>query len=599
MKELKRLNKYFIRYKFHLLLGIVFIILSNWFSVQYPQYVGQGLDLIASQSQSIKVLEGFDAYDLAVNDFKSNLIIVGLLILGAAFLKGFFLFLTRQTIIVMSRHIEYDLKNDIYQHYQTLPLSFYRKNNTGDLITRISEDVSKTRMYIGPAMMYGVNLVVLFILVITNMYMTNPTLATYTLAPLPLLSISIYFVSNHINKQSEKIQKSLSRLSTFVQEAFSGIRVIKGFIKEEENAEKFLEESNEYRQKSLKLSLINSLFMPLILTLIGLSTVITVYIGSLQAASGDNVTVGNIAKFVIYVNMLTWPVTSLGWVTSIVQRAAASQERINEFLDTKSDIVSQKNLSKELEGKLEFQNISLTYPDSGIKALDNISFSIEHGDTVAIVGGTGSGKSTIANLLCRMYDPNQGTILVDDTDIKDFNINIYRNQIGYAPQDAFLFSDTIRHNVAFGKDGASQEEIETATKRASIFDSIMSFPEGFNTKVGERGVTLSGGQKQRITIARALIRNPKILILDDSLSAVDTKTEDQILKNLSEVTKNRTSIIISHRVSSVKLANHIIVLQDGKIAEQGSHDQLMEKNGPYKMLYDEQMKVSGKKEPID
>lgn len=484
--------------------------------------------------------------------------------------------------------MEFDMKNDIFEHYQKLPISFYRSHNTGDLMNRISEDVGKVRMYLGPAVMYGLNLVVLFTLTISQMFSVNSTLAIYTLLPLPLLSLSIYYVSEKMNKQSEKIQTNLSGLSTFVQEAFSGIRVIKAFVKEDEFERKFLEQSNVYKKESLKLSMINALFFPTILGLIGLSTIAVVYIGGQQVGAG-NVTIGNISEFIMYVNMLTWPVASLGWVTSIVQTASASQKRINEFLDTKPSIISEKNLTTPIKGKINFDRVTLKYEESDIVAIDDISIDINEGESIAIIGGTGSGKSTFANLVSRLYDPSSGTISIDGQNIKDYNIPFLRSQIGYVPQDAFLFSDSISNNISFGMENVDQERIEQAAKDAGVYSNIIGFPEGFDTVLGERGITLSGGQKQRVTLARALIRDPKILILDDSMSAIDTKTEDEILGNLKRIMENRTTIIVSHRVSSVKLADKIAVLNEGKITEIGSHEELLIKGGEYQKLYESQL----------
>ncbi len=498
------------------------------------------------------------------------------------------MFFMRQTIIVMSRHVEYDLKNEIYYHYQTLPLSFYRKNNTGDLMNRISEDVSKVRMYVGPAIMYGITLLTLFLMVIPFMFSINAKLTLYSLIPLPLLSISIYFVNNIINKRSEEIQKSQSGLSTFVQEAFSGIRVIKAFVREEDIANDFTNASNDYKNKSLRLAYVQALFFPLIMGLIGLSVILTVYIGGIEVFNG-NISTGNIAEFIIYVNMLTWPVTSLGWISSIIQRAAASQKRINEFLNTKNDILSTEKIEREIQGKLVLENVSFTYPDSGIEALKDISFSVDPGESIAIIGTTGSGKSTIANLICRLYDVTSGSIEVDGTGIEKYDISSLRSQIGYVPQDVFLFSDTIRNNIAFADQRMSTEAIKQAASDADLLDNIDGFQNGFDTKVGERGITLSGGQKQRVSIARAIARNPKILILDDALSAVDTKTENSILNAMARIMKGKTSVIISHRVSSAKLADKIIVLDDGNIIEQGTNDSLMEANGVYRELHDKQI----------
>ena len=443
-------------------------------------------------------------------------------------------------------------------------------------------------MYLGPAIMYGINLFTLFFMVIPIMFSINTRLTLYSLIPLPLLSISIYFVNNLIDKRSTEIQRSLSELSTFVQEAFSGIRVLKAFVREEDSVRKFVIESNDYKDKSIRLTFVNALFYPLIVALIGLSVVLTVYIGGLEIFKGA-ISAGHIAEFIIYVNLLTWPVTSVGWVTSIVQRAAASQRRINEFLETKNDIQSVKDIEKELQGHIVFDQVSFVYPDSGIKALQNVSFEVKPGESIAIIGTTGSGKSTIANLIPRMYDISSGSILIDGIDIKDFKISSLRSQIGYVPQDVFLFSDSIKNNVAFGNIALTKEQIDKAARDADLYENIKNFPLGFETRLGERGITLSGGQKQRVSIARAIAREPKILILDDSLSAVDTKTENAILNSLKKIMEGRTSIIISHRVSSAKLADKIIVLDDGKVIEQGTNESLLAANGVYKELYNKQL----------
>lgn len=588
MKELSALNKYLLKYKFHLLLGTLFIIISNFFSIIPAWAVRHAFDLLENSFDIYKLFDQSSLQGETYNLFASSILILGVLILISALLKGIFMFFMRQTIIVMSRHIEFDLKNEVYHHYQTLPLSFYRKNNTGDLMARISEDVSKVRMYLGPAIMYGINLFTLFLMVIPFMISINPTLTAYSLLPLPLLSISIYFVNNIINKRSEEIQRSLSNLSTYVQEAFSGIRVIKAYVREQNIASDFEVESNDYKNKSLGLAFVNSLFFPLIMGLIGLSVILTVYIGGVEVFRGQ-VTTGNIAEFIIYVNMLTWPVTSLGWITSIIQRAAASQKRINEFLNTENDIISEKNVETSFEGRLKFDSVDFVYPDSGIEALKDISFEVDKGESLAIVGTTGSGKSTIANLICRMYDIDSGAIEIDGRDIKDYNLSSLRGQIGYVPQDVFLFSETIRNNISFGDPNMSEEAILQAAKDADLLENIERFTDGFDTRVGERGITLSGGQKQRVSIARAIARSPRILILDDSLSAVDTKTENTILKAMANIMKGRTSIVISHRVSSAKLADKIIVLHEGEVVEQGTHDSLLEQNGVFKELYDKQM----------
>jgi ATP-binding cassette, subfamily B, multidrug efflux pump len=588
MRELKHLNKYLLKYKHLLGMGIIFVVISNIFAIIPAQLVRNAIDLVQDNLQLYFVFEGLNQQDEVYSDIAAAVLIYAGLMLLMALLRGLFLFLVRQTIIVMSRHIEYDLKNEIYRHYQELPLSFYRRNNTGDLIARISEDVGRVRMYVGPAIMYGLNLLTLFVMVIPYMFTVNTTLTLYALLPLPFLSISIYYVNNIIQRRSEEIQKSLSGLSTFVQEAFSGIRVIKSFVREKDSLHQFDKASVDYREKSLKLSLVNALFFPLIMTLIGLSVILTVYIGGVEVLNGS-ITFGNIAEFIIYVNMLTWPVTSLGWVTSIVQRAAASQKRINEFLQTKNEIQSTEHLRYEIAGGIRFEDVRLMYPDSGIEALQGLSFAVNPGETLAIIGSTGSGKSTLANLICRMYDATSGRVLVDGIDIKAHDVQHLRAQIGYVPQDVFLFSDTIAQNIAFGADGISLEAIERAARQADLHENISHFPKGYQTRLGERGITLSGGQKQRVSIARAIARNPKILVLDDCLSAVDTKTENAILSSLKGIMKDRTSIIISHRVSSAKLADRIIMLDDGIILEEGTHADLMKRNGAYKELYEKQL----------
>lgn len=588
MKELAHLNKYFLKYKYHLILGTVFIIISNLFGVIPAVVVRHSFDLIQGSFQIYNGFEGFDLQKNTYDLFASSILIFGTVILVSAVLKGIFMFFMRQTIIVMSRLVEYDLKNEIYEHYQTLPLSFYRKNNTGDLMNRISEDVSRVRMYVGPAIMYGINLFTMFLIVIPFMLSINVELTLYSLLPLPFLSFSIYYVNNIINKRSEEIQESLSGLSTFVQEAFSGIRVIKAFVREQDYNDKFSEASNDYKKKSLRLAFVQSLFFPLIMSLIGMSVILTVYVGSVGILQGE-LSTGNIAEFIIYVNMLTWPVTALGWITSIIQRAAASQKRINEFLHTKNDIISEKNIEKEIEGVLAFEGVQFTYPDSGIEALKDVSFSVKAGESIAIIGTTGSGKSTIANLLCRMYDTTAGEVSIDGIPIKDYSLSTVRGNIGYVPQDVFLFSETIADNIAFGNQKLTDAQIRQASDHADLTENIDRFPKGFQTMLGERGITLSGGQKQRVSIARAIAREPKILIMDDCLSAVDTKTENSILNSMKKIMVGRTTVIISHRVSSAQLADKIIVLDDGKIVEQGSHDELMKLEGTYKSLYQKQI----------
>jgi len=591
VKPLWRLNKYFLKYKGFLLLGIVFTVISNIFVIIPAQLVRLAIDYVVESLSIYRPLQLGGIGEMGQEIFLKFVFVFGILILVMALLRGFFLFLIRQTIIIMSRKIEFDMKNEIYAHYQNLPLSFYRKNSTGDLMARITEDVSRVRMYLGPAIMYGLNLLILFPLVISYMIMINPVLTLYSLLPLPVLSLSIYFVNNMINERSEKIQRSLSGLSTFVQEAFSGIRVLKAFVREKDSANDFAKASEDYKLKSIRLTRVNALFFPLIMALVGISTIITVYVGGLQVINGE-IGYGVIAEFILYVNMLTWPVTSLGWITSIIQRAAASQTRINEFLDIKNDIISSENLVKDIQGSIEVSDLSFVYPDSGIKALDKINFKINEGQTLGIIGTTGSGKSTVANLLMRMYDPTNGNIKIDGIPIQSYDISDLRRQIGYVPQDVFLFSDTIANNIAFGIDTPDEDIIFQAAKDADVYQNILDFPKGFDTMLGERGITLSGGQKQRVSIARAIAKAPKILILDDCLSAVDTKTENVILSALKKIMQDRTSIIISHRVSSAKLADQIIVLDDGKIVESGNHESLMAQKGVYAELYEKQTQAS-------
>jgi len=588
VNDLAYLNKYLFKYKYHLILGTLFIIIANYFSIMPAVLVRYSFDLLKGNYELFKLFDGFDLQTDAYALFAKSIWILGILILISALLRGIFMFFMRQTIIVMSRIIEYDLKNEIFEHYQSLPLSFYRKNNTGDLMNRISEDVSKVRMYFGPAIMYGITLLTLFLMVIPFMFSINFKLTIYSLIPLPILSLSIYLVNNIIHKRSERIQESLSNLSTFVQEAFSGIRVIKAFDREEDINLQFEKESTDYKNKSLKLAFVQAVFFPLIMSLIGLSVILTIYIGGVEVFNGS-ISTGVIAEFIIYVNLLTWPVAALGWITSTIQQAAASQKRINEFLEKKTDIISTENLEKNLEGTIEFKNVDFIYPDSGIHALKNISFKVNQGESVAIIGNTGAGKSTLANLICRMYDISSGSLKIDGQSIQRYNLSCLRSQIGFVPQDVFLFSDSIRNNIAFGNPDMNEEKIIQAAKDADLLNNIADLPNGFDTRVGERGITLSGGQKQRVSIARAVAREPKILILDDALSAVDTKTENTILEAMTKIMKGRTSLIISHRVSSAKLASKIIVLLNGSIIEQGSHEDLLEKNGAYKGIYDQQL----------
>lgn len=595
MKELRYLNKYLLKYKWHLIFGTIFVIISNAFQILPGPLVRHSIDLIVDNIQVYSSLSSLPMQDSFFQVFAFAILIYAGLILLMALLRGIFLYFVRQTLIVMSRHVEYDLKNEIFEHYQALPLSFYRRNNTGDLMNRISEDVSRVRMYLGPAIMYGITLVTLFLMLIPFMIDISPTLTLYALSPLPLLSLSIFLVNNRIERRSEEIQKSQSKLSTFVQEAFSGIRVLKSFHREDESIAKFRTESEQYKDQSMKLTAVQSLFFPLIMGLVGLSTILTVYAGSTLVIEGT-LTFGNIAEFIIYVNMLTWPVTSLGWTSSLVQRAEASQKRINEFLRTTSNIESEKELVRNIQGKIEFQNVSFIYPDTGIRALRDISFVVNPGESLAIIGTTGSGKSTIANLVSRLYDAREGNILIDDIPIAHYNLHCLRSQIGYVPQDVFLFSDTIFNNIGFGLDQPAESLIHQAAKDADVYDNISAFPQGFDTRIGERGITLSGGQKQRVSIARAVVREPSILMLDDALSAVDTKTENTILNSLKRIMQGRTTIIISHRVSSAKLANKIIVLDEGRIIEEGTHESLIEKDGMYRDLFEKQGQIEERAE---
>lgn len=590
MKELRYLNKYLLKYKRHLILGTVFVVISNFFQIIPAPLVRHSIDLVVENIRVYQSMNGLSAQNDFFKAFAFGILVYAGLILVAALLRGVFLYFVRQTIIVMSRLIEFDLKNEIFAHYQSLPLSFYRRNNTGDLMNRLSEDVSRVRMYLGPAIMYGLQLFTLGIILIPIMFSISPTLTWYSLTPLPLLSFSVYYVSNIIEKKSEDIQKNQSKLSIFVQEAFSGIRVLKSFHREEDSSFRFAKESDQYRKESLKLTKVQSLLFPLMLGLIGLSIILTVYAGSAEVIRG-NLTFGNIAEFIMYVNLLTWPVTLLGWTTSLVQRAEASQKRINEFLSIKTDIVSTKNIVREVQGKIEFKSVSFVYPDSGITALKNISFEVNPGESLAIIGTTGSGKSTVSNLISRLYDVSEGKVLIDGIPIEEYDLYSLRSQIGFVPQDVFLFSDTIFNNIAFGIEKPDEQKVMAAARDADVYNNIISFPNGFNTRVGERGITLSGGQKQRVSIARAIVREPKILMLDDALSAVDTKTENNILNSMRRIMQGRTTIIISHRVSSAKLANKIIVLVDGKIVEEGTHEELLSKNGFYKDLYDKQVSV--------
>lgn len=588
MKELAYLNKYFVQYKGRFLLGIVFIAISNYFRVWQPQIIRYSLDLVIENVTYYSLYDGFEVKDQLFERIGSILFFFMILVISFALLMGFFMFFMRQTLIVMSRLIEYDLRNEIYAHYEKLTLAFYKRNNTGDLMARITEDVNHVRMYLGPAVMYSINLVILFTMVIYSMVQVSPTLTLYSLIPLPILSLSIYYVTNIINKKSARIQAQLSVLNSLSQEVYSGIRVVKSYGQEKAMGDFFKTETEDFKTKSLELAKVNAYFYPLMLFLIGISTIITIYVGGILVMSGE-ISTGNIAEFVIYINMLAWPVTSIGWVASIIQRAAASQKRINDFLKTEPDVLIDNTIAKTpITGSIEFKNVSFIYPDTGIKALENISFKLKKGQRMAIIGRTGSGKTTMADLLLRMYDVSSGQILVDGVAIQNHNLAHLRETIAYVPQDVFLFSDSIYNNIAFGQTKADQSKIREYAKHAAVYDDIMNLPEQFDTIVGERGVTLSGGQKQRISIARALIKDPDIVLLDDCLSAVDTKTEAKITEYLNTACADKTTIIITHRLYAALQFDKIIVLDDGKITEMGTHDELLQNNGYYYEMYENQ-----------
>ena len=579
MKALKHLNKYFYKYRYRLIIGVIITIVSKIFVLFTPRFVGDSINIISDR------LDGKITYEV----FKTDLITNVLLIIGAAVVAGVFTFLMRQTIINVSRYIEYDLKNEIYQHYQVLSLNFYKSNRTGDLMNRISEDVGKVRMYVGPALMYTINTITLFTVAIIYMVNTAPKLTLYTLLPLPILSVSIYKLSRLINKRSTIVQQSLSTLSTYAQETFSGISVIKSYGIEPKTNSEFEGLSAENRQKQINLTKVQALFFPLMILLIGVSNLIVIYVGGMQYMNGEIENIGTIAEFIIYVNMLTWPVATVGWVTSLVQQAEASQERINEFLKTEPEIQNTVNELTPIKGDIEFKNVSFVYPDTNIEALKDVSFTLKSGKTLAILGKTGSGKSTILDLIGRLYDIDNGSILIDNKKITELNLYSLRESIGYVPQDAFLFSDTIKNNIKFGKEDATDDEVIEAAKDAKVHKNIIGFSKGYDTVLGERGITLSGGQKQRVSIARAIIKKPEILLFDDCLSAVDTETEEKILKNLVRLTKDKTTIIVSHRVSSAKNADQIIVLEDGKVIQTGNHENLINVDGHYKELYIKQL----------
>ena len=579
MKELQYINQFFYKYRYRLLLGILISIASRYLAVKVPEIVKNSVNAATDYHKG-------NLTDLSL--VKTELLNNILLIIGLAVLSGFFTFLMRQTIIVTSRLVEYDLKNQVYQQYQRLSLNFYKKNRTGDLMNRISEDVGKVRMYVGPAIMYTINMLVMFSVAIYKMVQIDIKLTLYTLIPFPLLSISIFVLSKVIHKRSTIVQEYLSKLTTFNQEFFSGINVVKSYGIEASIIKDFDKISDESKERNIHLHKANALFFPLMVLLIGISNLIVIYVGGNKYINGE-IQIGIVLEFMLYVNILTWPVAVVGWVTSMVQQAEASQARINEFLNQVPEIKNENNSSTEISGKVTFKDVTFTYDDTNITALKNINFNVNSGETLAILGKTGSGKSTIIELISRLYDTTKGAILLDDKPIKEANLNDIRSQIGFVPQDPFLFSDTIGNNIKFGKEDATKEEIIKAAKNAVVHNNIIEFTNGYNTILGERGVTLSGGQKQRVSIARAIIKNPKILIFDDCLSAVDTETEEKILSNLEKVSKNKTTFIISHRVSSAKNANKIIVLDDGKIIQEGTHNQLITEDGYYKDLYDQQL----------
>ncbi|HET8810241.1 MAG TPA: ABC transporter ATP-binding protein [Flavobacteriaceae bacterium] len=579
MKELQHLNKYFSKYKGRLLLGLIITIAARIFMLFTPQLVGD----------SINIIEQYINGEITSESVVRNELLLDIgLILGATLIAAFLTFLMRQTFIVVSRHIEYDLKNEVYRQYQNLSLNFYKKNRTGDLMNRISEDVSKVRMYVGPALMYTVTTLTLFVVVIAYMLKTAPLLTLYTVAPLPVLSFAIYKLSVAINHRSTIVQQYLSKLNTFTQESFSGISVIKSYGLEPQMNHDFTTLSNTSKTKNIDLVKVQAFFFPLMVLLIGASNLLVIYIGGKQYINGQ-IDLGTIVEFLLYVNMLTWPVATVGWVTSMVQQAEASQKRINEFLKEEPEVKNHSDTEESIEGNIVFENVTFVYDDTNITALKNISFEVKSGETLAIVGKTGSGKSTILELIGRLYDIDQGKLLIDGKPIDQLNLTDLRNAIGYVPQDAFLFSDSIRNNIRFGKENATDEEVFEAAKNAAVHKNIVGFSKGYDTVLGERGITLSGGQKQRVSIARAIIHDPQILLFDDCLSAVDTETEEEILSNLHKISNNKTTIIVSHRVSSAKNADKIIVLKDGEIDQQGTHNELVNQEGYYKELYLKQL----------
>ena len=580
MKELKYLNKFFLKYRNKIIIGILITIIARIFALVAPNLVGDSITLIEKYFLENSINENLLKEKLLINIF---------LIIGSAFVAGIFTFLMRQALINVSRYIEFDLKNEIYNKYQELDQKFYKNNRTGDLMNRISEDVSKVRMYVGPALMYTINTIALFIIIISYMISVAPALTAYTIIPLPILSFLIFKLSKKINIKSKKVQESLSRITTYTQESFSGISVIKSNTIEKEVINSMMNYSNDTKQKNIDLAKFQSWFFPMMILLIGISNIIVIFIGGKQYINNE-IDLGVLAEFIIYVTMLTWPVATVGWVTSIVQQAEASQKRINEFLKEKSSIKNQFYNNYDFKGEIEFNNVKLIYPETKIVAINNLSFKIDNGKSLGIIGGVGSGKSTIAELILRNYDPNNGEVLIDNKDLKKHNLDIVRQNIGYVPQSTFLFSDSISNNIKFGNINASEDDVIRFSKFANVHKDIDSFYDKYNSVLGERGINLSGGQRQRIAIARALIKKPKIIILDDSLSAVDTETEDKIFRNILNDITNCTKIIISHRISTVKHCDKIIVMNEGEKVQEGSHSKLIKIEGYYSEIYNQQIK---------